>query len=140
MVSSIWATGTPASMLIKSFPWSASRIPSSCRTVARLYGLHARRMTSASRAPRTFSFCNIVKESVRYESSDLTRLADCGRVMQAMNLEGVREGRSSKGVEAPLGERASVPTEESEERMPDRMAMPSVPGAGLAAMPVKEAD
>ena len=95
-------------------------------------------MTSASLAPRTFSFCNIVKESVRYDSSDLTRLADWGRVMQAMNLEGVREGRSSKGVEVPLDERASVPAEEREERMPDRMAMPSVPGARLAAMPVGE--
>ena len=113
-------------------------MPSSWRTVARLYGLHASRTTSASRAPRTFSFCNIVKESVRFESSDLTRLADWGRVMQAMNLEGVRGGRSSKGVEVPLNERAGVPTEEREERMPDRMAMPSVPGAGLAAMPVGE--
>ena len=36
----------------------------------------------------------------------------------------------------PLDDRAGVPAEEREERIPDRMAMPSVPGAGLAAMPV----
>lgn len=56
------------------------------------------------------------------------RLADWGRVMQAMNLDGVRGGRSSRGVEVPLFARAGVLEEDSEERMPERIAMPSVPG------------
>ena len=39
-------------------------------------------------------------------------------------------------MEVPLDERAGVPTEEREESMPDKMAMPSVPDAGLVTLPV----
>lgn len=58
----------------------------------------------------------------------LIRFADAGRVTQAMKREGVRGGSSSEGVEVPLVERAEV-CSESDERMPESMAIPRVPRA-----------
>jgi hypothetical protein len=42
-----------------------------------------------------------------------------------MKWEGVRDGSSSDGVVVPLADLAAV--EETEERMPESMAMPNVP-------------
>ena len=118
--------GTPARMLIRSFPANASRIPSSCRTAERLYGLHASSTTSASLTPLVLLFCRIVKADFRCESSVLIRFADVGRVTHAMKREGVRGGSSSEGVEVPLVECAEL-CSDKEERMPERMAIPRVP-------------
>ena len=64
---------------------------------------------------------------VRCESSELIRFADVGRVTQAMKREGIREGSSSDGVVVPLVERADV-CSDSEESMPESIAIPRVPG------------
>lgn len=76
--------------------------------------------------PLMFSFCRIVSDSVRCDISAFILLADWGRVTQVTKRDGVRAGSSSGGVVVPLTDRAGV-EEETEERMPESMAMPRVP-------------
>ena len=75
-------------------------------------------------------------EAEKEETACLIRFADSGRRTQATKLEGVRRGIdggcSVVGVAVPesgyAGEGA-VEAVEREERMPDNMAIPSVPGS-----------
>jgi len=67
-----------------------------------------------------------MRELVRCESSDFILFADWGRVTQVIKRFGVRVGSSSDGVVVPLADRVVV-EEKTEERMPESMAIPSVP-------------
>ena len=88
--------------------------------------MQASNTISASLIPLRFSFCRIVRADVKWESSVLIRFADAGRVMQAMKREGVLRGSSSEGEVVPLVERAEV-CSDSDDRMPESMAIPRVP-------------
>ena len=131
-ISSIWETGTPAQMLIRSFPLRASRMPFSERMPETIWGLHPRRTTSADWTPSRFWFSRILREEVRWERSDFIREADWGRRIQAMKWVGIRLGwGASVGVEIPeaedMKEEGLAESEESEERMPERIAIPRLP-------------
>jgi hypothetical protein len=88
-------------------------------------------MTSAASTPLTFSFCRIVTGCGYWLRALCIRLADSGRLTQAMNFVGVRGGGESvTGVAVPESGYAGdgkVEASVIEANMPDRIAIPSVP-------------
>ena len=109
-------------------------MPSSLRMSATIWGLHPNNTMSACWTPLRFLFCSTVREFVREEREALMRLADSGRRTQAMKWVGIRGGRSSEGVSVPeegcetRGVEEGFEGSEEDERMPERMAIPRVPG------------
>lgn len=130
-VSLIWSTVTPARMLIRSFPSSASVMPGTSSTSLSMYGLQPRMTTSASSTALMFSFCSTVNDIEKPSRALWMRFADSGRRTQAMNLFGIFCcGTVSDGVVVPDSDGYAewLFPSEREANMPDKMAIPRVPG------------
>lgn len=131
-VSWIWSTVTPARMLMRSFPCSAPVMPGTSRTSRSMYGLQPRMTTSASLTALIFSFCNTVNGTAKPSRALWTRLTDSGRRTQAMNLFGIFCCETnSDGVVVPDSDGYAewLFVSDREANMPDKMAIPRVPGA-----------
>ncbi len=130
--SSICVTGTPAQIEMRSFPSSASRMPFALRMSPTICGLQPSMTTSAASTPLMLSFWRIVTDCGYSLRAVRILFTDSGLLTHATNFVGVRNGGAASvvGVAVPESGYAGEGTVDVwviEERMPERIAMPSVP-------------